>query len=71
VARTKLGEALFHAEIDEKGQRVHYPSMPPRAIIDTNVFLSALWSTRGAAFAVFAELRRSRWQMVLSNHLLL
>ena len=44
--------------------------MPLRAIIDTNVFLSALWSTRGAAFAVFAELRRGRWQMVLSNHLL-
>ncbi len=44
--------------------------MPPRAIIDTNVFLSALWSTQGAAFEVFAELRLGRWQMVLSNHLL-
>jgi predicted nucleic acid-binding protein len=44
--------------------------MPPRAIIDTNVFLGALWSTRGAAFEIFAELRRGRWQMVLSNHLL-
>ena len=32
--------------------------MPLRAIIDTNVFLSALWSTRGAAIEVFAELRR-------------
>ena len=40
-----------------------------RAIIDTNVFLSALHSTRGAAFQIFAELRRGRWQMVLSNHL--
>lgn len=45
--------------------------MPFRAILDTNVFLGALWSTRGAAFEVFAELRRGRWQMVLSNHLLL
>jgi putative PIN family toxin of toxin-antitoxin system len=44
--------------------------MPLRAIIDTNVFLSALWSRQGAAFEIFAELRRGRWQMVLSNHLL-
>jgi putative PIN family toxin of toxin-antitoxin system len=44
--------------------------MQLRAIMDTNVFLSALWSTRGAAFEIFAELRRGRWQMVLSNHLL-
>jgi len=41
-----------------------------RAIIDTNVFLSALWSQQGAAFEIFAQLRRGRWQMVLSNHLL-
>lgn len=41
-----------------------------RAVIDTNVFLSALWSSRGAAFEIFAELRRGRWQMILSNHLL-
>ena len=46
------------------------PPMPLRAIIDTNVFLASLWSTRGAAFEVFAELRRGRWQIVLSNHLL-
>jgi putative PIN family toxin of toxin-antitoxin system len=44
--------------------------VPLRAIIDTNVFLSALWSKQGAAFEIFAELRRGRWQMVLSNHLL-
>lgn len=44
--------------------------MPVRAIIDTNVFLSALWSTRGAAFEIFAQLRRDRWRIVLSNHLL-
>jgi predicted nucleic acid-binding protein len=41
-----------------------------RAVIDTNVFLSALWSRRGAAFEIFALLRRNRWQIVLSNHLL-
>ena len=44
--------------------------MPTRAIIDTNVFLSSLWSARGAAFAVFAQLRQGLWQIVLSNHLL-
>ena len=44
--------------------------MPLRAIMDTNVFLNSLWSTRGAVFEIFAELRRDRWQLVLSNHLL-
>jgi putative PIN family toxin of toxin-antitoxin system len=44
--------------------------MPLRAVIDTNVFLSALWSTRGAAFEVFSMLRRGEWQILLSNHLL-
>jgi putative PIN family toxin of toxin-antitoxin system len=44
--------------------------MPTRAIIDTNVFLSSLWSTQGAAFEVFTRLRQGRWQIVLSNHLL-
>jgi len=34
------------------------PAMPLRAIVDTNVFLSALWSKRGAAFEIFAELRQ-------------
>lgn len=43
--------------------------MPTRAIIDTNVFLSALWSRQGAAYEIFADLRRNRWQIVLSNHL--
>ncbi len=43
--------------------------MPIRAIIDTNVFLGGLWSRQGAAFELFAELRRGRWQIVLSNHL--
>jgi predicted nucleic acid-binding protein len=44
--------------------------VPPRAIIDTNVFLSSLWSTQGAAFEIFTQLRQGRWQIVLSNHLL-
>jgi putative PIN family toxin of toxin-antitoxin system len=44
--------------------------VPLRAIIDTNVFLSALWSRDGAAYEIFAELRQNRWQIVLSNHLL-
>ncbi len=44
--------------------------MPLRAIIDTNVFLSSLWSTHGAAFEIFADLRQGGWQIVLSNHLL-
>lgn len=44
--------------------------MPTRAIIDTNVFLSSLWSKAGAAFEIFAHLRQGRWQIVLSNHLL-
>jgi len=42
----------------------------PRAILDTNVFLSALGSKQGAAFEVLEALRAGRWQMVLSNHLL-
>ena len=41
-----------------------------RAIIDTNIFLAALWSNQGAAFEIFATLRHARWQLVLSNHLL-
>ena len=44
--------------------------MPLRAIIDTNVFLTALWSRRGAAFELFAQLPSRRWQIVMSNHLL-
>jgi len=44
--------------------------MPVRAIVDTNVLVSALWSRRGAAFEIFAQLRRGAWRIVLSNHLL-
>ena len=39
--------------------------------MDTNVFLGALWSTHGAAFEVLQQLRANRWQLLLSNHLLL
>jgi len=38
--------------------------------MDTNVFLSALRSRRGASFEVLSLLRAGRWQLVLSNHLL-
>jgi putative PIN family toxin of toxin-antitoxin system len=54
-------------KVNETGEA---PLMPLRAVIDTNVFLSSLWSTRGAAFDIFAQLRQGRWQIVLSNHLL-
>ena len=39
--------------------------------MDTNVLLGALWSQRGAAHQVLEALRRGRWRIVLSNHLLL
>ena len=39
--------------------------------METNVFLGALWSTHGAAFEVLQQLRANRWQLLLSNHLLL
>ena len=41
-----------------------------RAVMDTNVFLSALWSTQGAAYEILEQLRLGRWGMLLSNHLL-
>lgn len=41
-----------------------------RAVMDTNVFLGALWSTQGAAYEILQQLRLGRWQMLLSNHLL-
>ena len=41
-----------------------------KVVLDTNVFLSALQSRRGASFEVMRLLREDRWQMVLSNHLL-
>jgi predicted nucleic acid-binding protein len=55
--------------LDHRAVSSFTPFMPIRGIIDTNVFLSALWSKRGAAFEIFVELRRGRWQIVPSNHL--
>lgn len=43
----------------------------PRAIMDTNVLLSALWSQQGAAHQILQALRLERWRIVLSNHLLM
>jgi len=40
-----------------------------KAVIDTNVFLSALRSRRGAAFEIFQLLQAQKWQLVMSNHL--
>jgi putative PIN family toxin of toxin-antitoxin system len=40
-----------------------------RAVLDTSVFLSALGSRRGASFEILTLLRKGRWTMVLSNHL--
>jgi len=42
-----------------------------RAVMDTNVLVSAARSRRGASNALLAELRVGRWRIVLSNHLLL
>ena len=40
-------------------------------MLDTNVILAALLSNRGAAFEILQRLRRGKWRLVLSNHLLL
>ena len=42
-----------------------------RAVLDTNVILAAMLSNRGAAFEILQKLRRGKWRLVLSNHLLL
>lgn len=42
-----------------------------RAVMDTNVVLSAARSRRGASSALLEELRQGRWRLVLSNTLLL
>jgi len=57
------------SRLDDAGASSFTRFMPTRAIIDTNVFLSALWSRQGAAYEIFADLRREGWQIVLSNHL--
>lgn len=41
-----------------------------RAVMDTNVLVSAFRSRRGASFEVFRRLRLGQWTIVLSNHLL-
>lgn len=42
----------------------------PRAVMDTNVLISALRSRTGASFEILQRLRRDEWTTVLSNHLL-
>lgn len=41
-----------------------------KAVMDTNVFVCALRSNRGASAEVLRQLRAGRWTLVLSNHLL-
>jgi putative PIN family toxin of toxin-antitoxin system len=41
-----------------------------RAVLDTNVLVSALRSRRGASFQILHRLRHGQWTAVLSNHLL-
>jgi putative PIN family toxin of toxin-antitoxin system len=41
-----------------------------RAVMDTNVVVSALRSSRGASFEILEALRRGAWRCILSNHLL-
>ena len=42
-----------------------------RAVLDTNVILASLLSRRGASFEIMERLRRSEWQLVLSNQVML
>ena len=42
-----------------------------RAVMDTNVVVSALRSKSGASFEIFEALRRGEWRCILSNHLLM
>lgn len=41
-----------------------------KAVMDTNVILSALRSRHGASFEIFRRLRHGEWSAVISNHLL-
>lgn len=41
-----------------------------KAVLDTNVLVSALRSRRGASFEIVRRLRLGEWKAVLSNHLL-
>jgi putative PIN family toxin of toxin-antitoxin system len=40
-----------------------------RAVLDTNVLVSAFRSKRGASFEIFKRLMNNEWTAVLSNHL--
>jgi putative PIN family toxin of toxin-antitoxin system len=41
-----------------------------RAVMDTNVVVAGLRSTKGASFQILQALRRGEWRCILSNHLL-
>lgn len=41
-----------------------------RAVLDTNVLLSALWSRTGASFEIVTRLRQGEFRLLLSNTLL-
>ena len=41
-----------------------------RAVMDTNVLVSAFRSRNGASFEIFRRLRLGEWTAVVSNHLL-
>ena len=40
-----------------------------RAVLDTNVLLSAFWSQSGASHQILCELMAGRWVAVIENHL--
>lgn len=40
-----------------------------RAVLDTNILLSAFWSQSGAAHQILRELLAGRWIAVIENHL--
>jgi putative PIN family toxin of toxin-antitoxin system len=42
-----------------------------RAVMDTNVLVAGLRSTKGASFEILQALRRGEWRCMLSNHLLM
>jgi len=40
-----------------------------RAVLDTNVLLSAFWSATGASHQILRELLAGKWTAVIENHL--
>jgi len=42
-----------------------------RVVMDTNVVVAGLRSTKGASFEILQALRRGEWRCILSNHLLM